>query len=59
MYTINNVTNMPVLRPLVGMDKEEIIKIAQRIGTFDIRAARKNAWPGKSPPDEHGCPSPQ
>lgn len=36
MFTINDVTNMPVLRPLVGMDKEEIISIAQRIGTFDI-----------------------
>lgn len=36
MFTINNVTNMPVLRPLVGMDKEEIIKIAQHINTFDI-----------------------
>lgn len=36
MFTINNVTNMPVLRPLVGMDKEEIIKIAQGIHTFDI-----------------------
>jgi len=36
MFTINHVTNMPVLRPLVGMDKEEIISIAQRIGTFEI-----------------------
>jgi thiamine biosynthesis protein ThiI len=36
MFTINNVTNMPVLRPLVGMDKEEIIRIAQKIGTYDI-----------------------
>jgi len=27
---------MPVLRPLIGMDKEEIIKIAQKIGTFNI-----------------------
>lgn len=36
MFTINNVTNMPVLRPLVGMDKEEIIAIAEKIGTFDI-----------------------
>ena len=26
----------PVLRPLIGLDKEEIIKIAQEIGTFDI-----------------------
>lgn len=36
MFTINDVTNMPVLRPLVGMDKEEIIQIAREIGTFDI-----------------------
>ncbi len=26
----------PVLRPLIGLDKEEIIAIAQEIGTFDI-----------------------
>ena len=25
----------PVLRPLIGMDKEEIIRIARRIGTFE------------------------
>jgi thiamine biosynthesis protein ThiI len=27
---------MPIFRPLVGMDKEEIIAEAQRLGTFDI-----------------------
>ena len=27
---------MPVLRPLVGMDKEEIVAEAQRLGTYDI-----------------------
>ena len=27
---------MPVFRPLVGMDKEEIIAEAQRLGTFEI-----------------------
>ena len=26
---------LPVLRPLVGMDKEEVIRIARSIGTFD------------------------
>ncbi|GGK12349.1 putative tRNA sulfurtransferase [Caldalkalibacillus thermarum] len=36
MHTINEVTNYPVLRPLVTMDKVEIIDIAQRIGTYDI-----------------------
>ncbi len=30
-----DVTNMPVLRPLIGMDKEEIVRIARHIGTFD------------------------
>ncbi len=27
---------IPVLRPLIGMDKEEIIEMANKIGTFDI-----------------------
>ena len=36
MFVINNVVNIPVLRPCVGMDKEEIVAIAQKIGTFDI-----------------------
>ena len=30
-----DVTTMPVLRPLIGLDKEEIVKIARKIGTFD------------------------
>ena len=32
----NEVTSMPVLRPLIGMDKEEITKISRKIDTFDI-----------------------
>lgn len=27
---------LPVFRPLIGMDKEDVIAIARRIGTFDI-----------------------
>ena len=30
-----DVTDLPVLRPLIGMDKEEILRIARHIGTFD------------------------
>ena len=30
----NSVANIPVFRPLIGFDKEEIIEIAERIGTF-------------------------
>ena len=27
--------DLPILRPLIGMDKEEIIRISRKIGTFD------------------------
>lgn len=30
------VAGMPVFRPLIGADKSEIVKIANRIGTYDI-----------------------
>ena len=36
MYAINSVTATPVLRPLLAMDKTEIMNIAREIGTFDI-----------------------
>lgn len=36
MSTINNVTNVPVIRPLACFDKLEIIKIAKDIDTYDI-----------------------
>ena len=36
MNCINEVTNLPVLRPLLTMDKVDIIKIAQDIDTLEI-----------------------
>jgi len=30
-----DVTDLPILRPLIGMDKEEIVRLARKIGTFD------------------------
>ncbi|QHE53267.1 tRNA uracil 4-sulfurtransferase ThiI [Pontibacillus sp. HMF3514] len=36
MNTINEVTNYPIIRPLVSMDKLEIIDISKRIDTYDI-----------------------
>ena len=30
------VATLPVFRPVIGMDKEEIIRIARKIDTFDI-----------------------
>jgi len=35
MQVINAVTNLPILRPLITMDKTEIMKIARDIGTYD------------------------
>ena len=35
MASTQAVTHLPVLQPLIGMDKEEIITIARKIGTFD------------------------
>jgi thiamine biosynthesis protein ThiI len=35
MNTINRVIQLPVLRPLIAMDKTEIIEVAQKIGTFE------------------------
>ncbi|WP_430509559.1 tRNA uracil 4-sulfurtransferase ThiI [Gottfriedia solisilvae] len=36
MHAINEVTNYPVLRPLLAMDKLEIMDIAKKIDTYDI-----------------------
>ncbi|MBO5019553.1 MAG: tRNA 4-thiouridine(8) synthase ThiI [Clostridia bacterium] len=35
LVTTDSVVNMPVLRPLIGMDKEEIIRISRNIDTFE------------------------
>jgi thiamine biosynthesis protein ThiI len=36
MATIGSVSRLPVFRPLIGMDKDEITAEAQRLGTFPI-----------------------
>ncbi len=36
MNVIGKVTDLPLLRPLVMMDKEDIISMAKKIGTYDI-----------------------
>ncbi|MBQ4651471.1 MAG: tRNA 4-thiouridine(8) synthase ThiI [Oscillospiraceae bacterium] len=35
MASTQAVTDLPVLQPLIGMDKEEIVCLARKIGTFD------------------------
>ena len=36
MTVTGAVVDLPILRPVVGMDKEDIVKIARKIGTFEI-----------------------
>ncbi|MDF0479487.1 tRNA 4-thiouridine(8) synthase ThiI [Vagococcus sp. PNs007] len=36
MIAINDVTTTPIIRPVVAMDKNEIIEIAEKIDTFDL-----------------------
>lgn len=36
MAVVNEMVSMPVLRPLVGSDKQEIMRRAEQIGTFEI-----------------------
>lgn len=35
MTVTGAVAEMPILRPVVGMDKEDIVKISRKIGTYD------------------------
>ena len=35
MFVINEVTNMPIIRPVATYDKLEIIEIAKKIGSYD------------------------
>ena len=35
MTVTGAVVDIPVFMPLIGMDKEEIVRIARHIGTFD------------------------
>ncbi|HEV8632472.1 MAG TPA: tRNA uracil 4-sulfurtransferase ThiI [Thermoanaerobaculia bacterium] len=38
LRAITEVATLPVLRPLVGADKEEIVALARRIGTYELSA---------------------
>ena len=33
---VNEVVSLPVLRPLIGSDKQEIMRRAEQIGTYDL-----------------------
>ena len=36
LRVVEDAVDIPILRPLIGFDKEDIIQIAKKIGTYDI-----------------------
>lgn len=36
IYTESEATNIPIFRPLIGIDKNEIINIGKKIGTYSV-----------------------
>lgn len=40
--TIEQAVEIPILRPLIGFDKEDVVKIAKDIGTYDISILPSN-----------------
>lgn len=42
MSTLSKATKLPIVRPLLGMEKNDIIKIAKEIGTYGISISAKS-----------------
>jgi len=36
LASVNNAVNIPIHRPLIGLDKTEVVEIAREIGTYEI-----------------------
>ncbi|WP_148881946.1 tRNA uracil 4-sulfurtransferase ThiI [Thermococcus aciditolerans] len=45
MYIVSQATDLPIYRPLVGLDKEEIVRIAKEIGTFELSTLPEDEIP--------------
>ncbi len=50
LYVLDEAAEMPVIRPVIGLDKVEIEDVARRIGTYEVSAVRVDGCkvvPGK------------
>lgn len=36
LRVVEDAVDIPIIRPLIGLDKEEIVQIAKKIGTYDL-----------------------
>lgn len=43
LRVVEEAANIPVLRPLIGFDKEDIVRIAKEIGTYDLSIQKSQA----------------
>ena len=56
MYLIGGGLELPVIRPLAGFDKDEIVALTRRIGTHDVNAAQVEVCGRASTPTPRGDP---
>ena len=42
---ISTASDLPVLRPLIGLDKEEVVSVARAIGTFEVSSRPEKPCP--------------
>ncbi|ALV61974.1 tRNA S(4)U 4-thiouridine synthase (former ThiI) [Thermococcus sp. 2319x1] len=45
MYIVSQASDLPIYRPLIGLDKEEIVEIAKSIGTFELSTLPEDEIP--------------
>lgn len=45
MYIVSQASDLPIYRPLIGLDKEEIVDIAKKIGTFELSTLPEDEIP--------------
>lgn len=49
---LDNLSELPVLRPLIGLNKEEIIEMARKIGSFNLQINNKCEFVPEKPATE-------
>ncbi len=45
LLVLSDATKLPIMRPLIGFDKEDTIKIARQAGTYEISSQAKGSCP--------------
>jgi thiamine biosynthesis protein ThiI len=45
LMVVSTASDLPILRPLIGLDKDEIVRIARKIGTFEVSSKEEPPCP--------------